>query len=331
MRADEFYQSRKADWETLTRLLDRSQRALGSLSPEDVQKMGQLYRAATSDLALAQRDFPRRQVTVFLNHLVGRAHAVIYRSEPMALRRVWRFISTGYPCLFRQTWRFTLAAALMFIIPAIISGVWTAVAPESARWLLPAEVQHLIPIIEDRELWIDIPAQESPYASSFIMQNNIRVSFLAFSSGVTGGVLTLYVLALNGLILGGLTGLTAHYGIGFKLWTFVIGHGVIELSVIFFAGGSGLMMGWALVRPGLLRRRDALMLAARRAIRLLLMGIPLLMIAGAIEGFISPAEGLPWPVKWAVGLGSGALMYGYLLLAGRETTTSSSPSTPNSD
>jgi uncharacterized membrane protein SpoIIM required for sporulation len=101
------------------------------------------------------------------------------------------------------------------------------------------------------------------------------------------------------------------------LWTFVIGHGVIELSVIFMAGGAGLSIGWALLRPGLLRRRDALMLASRKAILLIIGCVPLLLIAGLIEGFISPAESLPWTIKWIVGLVSGILLYGYLIFAGR--------------
>ena len=108
-------------------------------------------------------------------------------------------------------------------------------------------------------------------------------------------------------------------GIGFELWTFVIGHGVIELTVIFIAGGSGLMLGWAILRPGLMRRRDALALAARKAVYLLLGAVPWLVVAGTIEGFISPNEDIPIPVKWAVGIGSGIVLYSYLLFAGRET------------
>jgi uncharacterized membrane protein SpoIIM required for sporulation len=101
----------------------------------------------------------------------------------------------------------------------------------------------------------------------------------------------------------------------------VIGHGMVELSVIFIAGGTGLMLGWAIVRPGLLRRRDSLMKAAQHAVRLVAGCIPLLVIAGIIEGFISPAETLPWFVKWAVGLTSGALLYAYLFLAGGKGET----------
>jgi uncharacterized membrane protein SpoIIM required for sporulation len=187
-----------------------------------------------------------------------------------------------------------------------------------AQWLLPPEAQAMIEMIENQELWTDIPWEERPFASSFIMRNNIQVAFLAFGSGVTAGLVTIWVMVFNGLMLGGITGLTAYYGIGFDLWTFVIGHGVIELSVIFIAGGAGLMLGWSIINPGLLRRRDALALAARKAIRLVIGCIPLLVIAGTIEGFISPSEVLPWQVKWTVGIVSGIILYAYLFFAGRE-------------
>jgi uncharacterized membrane protein SpoIIM required for sporulation len=318
MRVNEFYQSRRGDWETLGRLLDQSQKEISRLSEAQVRELARLYRATTSDLALAKRDFPRNEVTLYLNQLVGRAHAVVYRSEPLALRRLGHFATTGFPRLFRETWIFTFVAALLFILPAITSGFVTYIRPQSATVLLPPEVHHLIGVVENKELWIDIPVEDRPYISAFIMRNNIQVSFLAFASGLTAGLLTLWVLFLNGLMIGTLTGLTAFHGLGFELWTFVIGHGVIELTIIFIAGGSGLMLGWAILRPGLMRRRDALAGAARKAVYLLLGAVPWLVVAGTIEGFISPNETIAIPVKWIVGIVSGVLLYSYLLLAGRE-------------
>ena len=98
MNPDEFYESRNADWQALTRLLDRSRRGINHLPPADIDKLGSLYRAATSDLALAQRDFPNQRVTLYLNQLVGRAHAVIYRGEPLALKRLARFQGGNSKC-----------------------------------------------------------------------------------------------------------------------------------------------------------------------------------------------------------------------------------------
>ncbi len=318
MNIDEFYQSRRQEWELLTNLIERAQRDARRLSTADIEQFASLYRAASSDLALAKRDFPRHRITRYLNQVVARAHSILYQGEPLAWKRIVDFALRGFPRLFRETFIFTLIAFLMVVIPASVAGFATAASPQAATWLLPAEVQDLIPIVEDKQLWIDIPVEERPFTSAFIMQNNIRVSFLAFSSGVSGGLLTLWILVLNGLILGGLLGLTSYYGIGFDLATFVIGHGVIELSVIFMSGGSGLMLGWALLHPGLMRRRDALMIAARKAVKLLGGSVPWLVVAGTIEGFISPSETIPWPIKWTVGILSGVLLYSYLFLAGRE-------------
>jgi uncharacterized membrane protein SpoIIM required for sporulation len=184
-------------------------------------------------------------------------------------------------------------------------------------------VQDLIPYMEEKDLWTKIPVEERPYASTFIMTNNIRVAILAFAGGMVAGLFTVYALIYNGLMVGGVVGLATHYRVGFELLTFMIGHGVIELSVIFMAGGTGLQIAWAMLHPGLLRRRDALALAGRRAVRLLIGCVALLVVAGTIEGFISPNEQIPWLIKWLIGIASGIMLYSYLLLSGRHPQSAS--------
>jgi uncharacterized membrane protein SpoIIM required for sporulation len=121
---------------------------------------------------------------------------------------------------------------------------------------------------------------------------------------------------MNGLTIGAVMGLAAHYDMGQALLGFIIGHGVIELSVVFIAGGAGLQLGWALLNPGPYTRRDSLALAARRAVTLAVVSIPLLIMAGLIEGFISPSD-LSFLARAGVGIGTGILLYGYLSVAGR--------------
>jgi len=317
MNAEELYKSHAAEWQEFENLLKQANLQISSLSPQKVERLSQLYRLATADLALAQRDFPTTALARYLNQLVGRGHALIYRSEPLALGRVIHFIKAGFPLTFRSSLPFILTAFLLFTLPSLAAGFSTLLYPESARWLLPASAQDLIPMIEEKELWVNIPLAERPYASSFIMTNNIQVSFLAFAGGMTAGLLTTWAMIQNGLILGGLLGLTSHYGVGFELATFVIGHGVIELSVIFMAGGAGLSLGWAMLRPGYLKRSTAIALAAQQAVRLVGGAVPLLVIAGLIEGFISPAETIAVGFKWFVGVFTGVILYAYLFFGGR--------------
>ncbi|MBI2332746.1 MAG: hypothetical protein HYU84_11415, partial [Chloroflexi bacterium] len=168
MNVDEFYQSRKPEWELLSSLLERAQKDIKRLTTTDVVRLASLYRAASSDLALARRDFPRHRITQYLNQLVARTHSVLYQGEPLAWKNLVEFALRGFPRLFRETFICTLAAFLMFTVPAMLSGFTVATSPDSATWLLPAEVQSLIPIVENKELWIDISVEERPYASSFI-------------------------------------------------------------------------------------------------------------------------------------------------------------------
>jgi uncharacterized membrane protein SpoIIM required for sporulation len=333
MDPEQLLQNRQAAWRRLEALLATAERDMRSLSPADVTELGRLYRATTSDLALAQRDFPGHRVTLFLNQLVARAHAVVYRSEPAAARRLWQFVTRTYPRLFRRLAPFIAAAALLFFGPALVAGLLLSAQPDAARSVLPAGVHSVIPMVERGQLWIDLPPAERPFSATFIMTNNIQVSILAFAGGVLAGLPTAYVLLSNGLILGGLLGLTTAYGLGAELVSFVIGHGVIELSVICFAGGAGLRLGWAVLRPGLRRRQDALALAGRESVALLAGCVPLLLLAGIIEGFISPAESLPGLVKAAVGVLTGAILYAYLLLAGHGTPTRADvfPLAPDTD
>ncbi len=314
---EDFIARKRPGWERLTALIDQSQRSgLAALSADDLTELGRLYRSATSDLAVARRDYPTHRVNDYLNTLVARGHAAVYRSRASRSGSIKAFFTTTFPAAFRATWPYTLAAFLMFFIPALISFIAVWQDPGSAGTFYAGAEPVIDDIRNGREWWKSMNDEGNGAAASVIMTNNIRVAILAFAGGMLLGLLTLYVLVQNGLMLGVIAGASQALGFAPNLWGFVAAHGMIELSVIFIAGGAGLQLGWSVMRPGLLTRRAALERAAQRAGVLLLGCVPLLVIAGLIEGFISPSA-LPVWVKIAVSLGSGVLLYGYLLLSGR--------------
>ena len=317
MLAEDFVAAKKPNWERLTVILDTAQRGgLAALSAEQLSELGQLYRSATSDLAVARRDFAGHRVADYLNALVARAHAAVYQGRAARRRGLVDFFARSFPRTFRATWGYTLAAFLMFLLPALASFAVAYRDPAAGAALFPGIEDRIQDIRDKREWWKELNDSNAAGAS-MIMTNNIRVTFLAFAGGILLGLFTLYLLAQNGLMLGVVAGAAQSLGFAANLWGFVAAHGTLELSAIFIAGGAGMQLGWALVRPGLLTRRTALVLAARRAALLLLGCVPILVIAGTIEGFLSPSD-LPLGVKLAVSLLSGLLLYGYLLLAGRE-------------
>ncbi len=312
----QFVDRNRSDWRRLEALLDKAERDVQSLTDEDLDALGRLYRQATSDLALAQRDFSGHRVTRYLNDLVARAHAVIYGKRAFRTLGVWRFFTHAYPEVYRRLWPYTLSAFLVFIVPAIIAFFAVLRNPEAILVMMGPGARDLMETVKAGKLWTDIQPEVRTFASAFILTHNIQVMFLTFAGGVTAGLLTVYALIVNGMDIGAVFGLLHAHGMSGQLAEFVIAHGVIELSVIFLSGGVGLYVGDGLLRPGLQSRRDVLVDRARMGVIAILGSIPLLVVAGLIEGFISPSRA-PWWVKAAVGVASGILLYGYWWRAGR--------------
>jgi uncharacterized membrane protein SpoIIM required for sporulation len=315
-----FIAERQSDWAKLEDLLSRAQGGnLRYLSSAELEEIGTLYRLATSDLARARRDFPGDRVVSYLNRLVSSAYAVVYSTSGISFRDVLRWYAVGFPRLFRATAGYFLLAAFMFFGTGLLSYLAVVANLGAAQVLLDSSTyQSISSYAEQGKLWTEIPGVQRSLAAATIMTNNIQVAIIAFAGGILLGLLTVFVLVTNGVQLGAIFGILSHYdGMAPRLLAFVSGHGVIELSVICLAGGAGFMLADSILRPGMLTRGEALRLAASRAIQLLLGGASLLVIAGTIEGFLSPS-GLPDWVKYGTGLVTGVLLYGYWLFAGRK-------------
>src|SRR5215203_5321548 len=267
---ERFVANRRARWDRLNTLLDRSRSARSRLSLDELDEMARLYRHTTSDLAIARRDFPSDGTTRYVNELVARAYGQIYRDPPSPRAAIARFFRYELPREYRSAWPFLLSAAALILIPLFVSLTVILLNHESAEVLVPART---LTLIKSGRHWFDIPDEQRSVMSTYIMTNNIQVSFLALAGGMTAGILTFWVLFTNGLNVGAISGaLTA----------------------------CGLMLGKAILWPGLQSRRDTLSAAGIRSMRLLLGSLPFMVVAGIIEGFFSPLS-LHWPWKLAMG------------------------------
>jgi len=308
---DRFAADRQARWRELEHAIAQARRGrLRGMPAGDLERFGILLRHASSDLAIARREFPDSQVSEYLNGLCARATPLLYRGAPLRLGAVPEFFATGLPRIFRSAWPYILASFGLMLLGFM--GGWLAVV------LRPDLRVSLVPhSLFDQMARGDHPTvPDAPFAAAFIIANNVRVALICFCFGVLWGVVPAIVLMANGWMLGTIAAAVHQGGYDLRFWSLIVPHGVIELSIIVIAGGTGLMLGDAVLRPGALRRGDALGAAARRGVVLAVGTALLLIVAGTLEGYVSPS-GLPAGVKIGIGALAGVLLYSWLLLAGR--------------
>jgi uncharacterized membrane protein SpoIIM required for sporulation len=325
---------RRARWTELTKLLDRtSRRGVAALSVEEVKRLCSLYRQVTIDLSQARAAGEDPPVLLYLNALAARAHGQIYAAKRLGLRPLFRFVATGFPRTVRRNWRAVGAAVAVFVLTALAS--WLAVVrnPELAYSLFDERVVEYENVRLEKQQGeyrgnFTFDLSDSPLVAVQIIGNNVRVAITAFALGSAGCVLGVFMLVFNGRMLGTLSGLVWNAGYFVGFYAIILTHGVLELSAICISAAGGLRLGWALLAPGQLSRRDAFRAAAPDAFGLLAGAILMLVVAGVIEAFVTPHFSAP--VRWSVAGGTGLILALYLGLAGRgrEVEASNRPGVP---
>ena len=327
MISNYWLEKRKSHWVRLEHLLDQSHKqGLKSLTRSELQEMGLLYRQAAADLSAVREDPTAQYYARSLNLLLARAHNTIYSGEKSSPFGIIHFYRYTYPEIFRRQLPLVMTAFAVFALGAVVGLLVTMTKPDFMRSFLGP---HMMASLEKHEMWTHSIVGVKPYEASKIMVNNMEVSFVAFAGGISAGVLTLYSLFYNGLLLGVITVACWMYGMSMGLWSFVAPHGVLELPAIFIAGGAGLQIAKGMLFPGLLPRRDSIARAGAEAVRLIVGTIPILIIAGTIEGFISPS-GLAPAWKFTLAAAIGAIFFLYLFLPAEKKKDSKSAASATS-
>jgi uncharacterized membrane protein SpoIIM required for sporulation len=305
----QWIEKRKPYWNQLEKLLQQcGQSGLQSLSRADLRALSLLYRQIAADLAAVREDSSSVEFTRYLNQLLARAHGIIYASRRTGFKSILTFFLQSYPQIFRENIKLCATALGVFLLGGVIGMLLALRSSDFQTTLLGPSMMETI---ERREMWTHSIIAIKPFASSRIMTNNISVSFTAFAAGISGGVVTFCLLFFNGMLLGVIGTACGIAGMSLKLWSFVAPHGVLELPAIFIAGGAGLRIAQGLLFPGVLPRRESLVRAGRRGVSLVVGVVPILVIAGLIEAFVSPTN-LSIPLKFTLAAGLFVLLLSYL-------------------
>ena len=292
--------------ESILRSVDSS--SLRRVSRSDLQAFPALYRRLVSELAESRaRGLPREHLAA-LEALAARAHAILYAPLPVRLSRSLEELVVAFPGAVRRSWRYLALATALLVAGTAWGYLEVSRDPASAAILLPGGSQRNA---EESFQAGATPREGDPVYGVFYFTNNARVALNSFALGATFGVGTALVLLFNGVLLGATFAVVEMLASPRAFLGFVLPHSGVELSAILIAAAGGLRMADALIRPGWLRRTDALARAARESLPLALGAAVLLSIAGLVEGWVSPMS-LPLVTKASIGGGLDVLLLLYI-------------------
>ena len=311
--------SRKNNWNRLDALVHQVEKnGVKSLSPAELRDFGLLYRQGAADLSAVRADRTSRTLEQYLNRLVGRAHNYVYSGRRVSVGTLWQFFAHGYPRLLRRLSGYVTTATAIFVFAGLLGALITIIRPDFAVVMLgPAMMDK----INSHQMWTDSILSVKPQEASGIMTHNIMVCLATFAGGVLAGLGTIYLLFFNGLQIATVLTCCFQHHMGLNLVSFMTAHGALEIPSIMFAGAAGLRLGAGILFPGMLRRRDALALAGMEAVQLLSAIIPLLIVAGSLEAFLSPTHA-PMALKFSVGAVLFTGLVWWLGQGGRRTVIS---------
>ncbi|MER6979159.1 stage II sporulation protein M [Streptomyces carpinensis] len=309
MDLDVFVSAHRAEWDRLEALLRRRRRLTGTEADELVA----LYQRAATHLSLIQSSAPDPQLTGRLSQLVARARSAVTGTRRASWRDVTRFLLEGFPAAVYRARHWWVPTAIVSTVIAALLGWWIGTHPEvQASIAAPGELRQLTrPGGEYETYYSSHPA--AAFAAQ-VWTNNAQAAAMCLVLGVFLGLPVLWILFENMLNLGVGIGLMSSAG---RLDTFlglVLPHGLLELTAVFVAAGTGLRLGWTLIDPGPRTRRTALAEEGRAAVGMAIGLTLVLLVSGAVEGFVTPS-GLP---TWGrIGIGVVAelcfLTYVYVL------------------
>jgi len=289
---------RRPYWDRLSSLLAQSDSSgLDQLSRAELQEMALLYRQVAADLSVLRQDPTSRTYAQHVNQLLARAHHIIYSGQKTNLLTIFRFLRDEYPAIFQRQIGYVAASLLVSTAFGLLGAALTSARPEFMRHFVGPE---MIATMERHTMWTESVVSVAPLASSAIMTNNLSVSFITFAGGIVFGLGTFLALFQNGIMLGVIGAACHHYEMSLALWSFVAPHGSLELPSILIAGAAGFRLGHSMLFPGPLRWKESVARGGVEATQLVSGIIPLLVIAGSLEGFFYPSHAPIW-LKFTVG------------------------------
>lgn len=314
MHIDAFIAAHHRTWDRLAALASTARRGPKHLAPGELDELVRLYQEVSGHLARARAAYDDPGLHARLNRVVADANAAIYGSRARTGASLQRFFGDAFPAAVWASRRFLLVATAALFVPALAVGAWLQASDEALDAALPPDRQATVLESEFVDYYSSAPAEQF---STLVLTNNIRVSLVAFALGCVACLPGIAILAFNGINVGQIGALFVDAGEPATFFGHIAPHGFLELTAIVISGAAGLRVGWAMLVPGDRRRADAVADEGRRAVVLVLGCVPVFVVAGLIEGFVTPSP-LPLALRAFVGFAAWLAFMAWVLGRGRQ-------------
>ena len=280
-------------------------------TPVNPDELAARFVALTDDLAYAQTFYPNSPTTAYLNALTAKLHQRLYRNKPENPRRFGQFWAEELPLLVARHHRTLRVAALLFVVFTALGALSAALDDRFVRVVLGDSYVNMTleNIRRGDPMGVYKTESEAPMFL-YITLNNIYVSLRVFVLGIFGGVGSIVELFRTGMMLGSFQAFFVHKHVGLQSFLTIWIHGTLEISAIVLAGGAGLVMGTGLLFPGTYSRGESFRQAARDGLKLALGLVPIFVVAGFLEGFVTRHTEMPIAASLAI-IGTSAGFIGW--------------------
>lgn len=302
-----FIKLNKNNWEEFEKQIKN-----GSNAKAD--KLAEIYICVTDDLAFSRTHFPKSQLTDYLNNLATGLHLSIYKNKKEDSFRVVNFWKSELPQVMSESLKYVLISFIIFTVSGLIGALSAAHDDTFVRLILgDAYVNETLSNIERGDPMAVYKQMGQTEMFLGITFNNIRVSFMVFIAGLFTSVAAGYLLFYNGLMLGAFQYFFYQKGLLMTSLLTVWIHGTLEISAIIIAGAAGIIMGNGVLFPGTYSRMTSFRRAAKKGLKISVGLVPIFIIAGFLEGFVTRMTGMPDIIKIAVILGSFIFIFIYFI------------------
>ena len=277
-------------------------------------KLAEIYIKITDDLAFSRTHFPTSQLTLYLNNLASDLHLSIYKNKKEDSFRIINFWKYELPEVMSTSLKYVLISFIIFLLSGIIGALSAAHDDTFVRLILGDQyVNETLSNIDKGDPMAIYKQMGQTEMFLGITFNNIRVSFMVFIAGIFSSIATGYLLFSNGIMLGAFQYFFYQKGLLMTSVLTIWIHGTLEISAIIIAGAAGIIMGNGLLFPGTYSRLQSFQRAAKKGLKISIGLVPIFIVAGFLEGFVTRMTGMPDIFKIAIILGSTIFIVIYFI------------------